>query len=159
MLLKNFISSCFIVLWKKALKNQYCRQTDMYVLPFRFLLYFLQGKIKKQENLWLNFPKCNGYWFREKKKLDNWKLFIVKCITSFRVTRHVISILRLFWRLFELYVSTYFVQDQAIFFQFLPICWNNSYMMMKSTKMETSFIFSDVWVLLMLGCPVVDKWY
>ena len=95
----------FYCTMKKALKNQYCRQTDMYVLPFRFLLYFLQGKIKKQENLWLNFPKCNGYWFREKKNwttessLSSSGLHLLELQDTIYV-----SILRLFWRLFELYV-------------------------------------------------------
>ena len=41
--------------------------------PFKFFLLSSREKIKKQENLWLNFPKCNGYWFREKKKIGQLK--------------------------------------------------------------------------------------
>ena len=58
---------------KKALENQYCRQTDMYVLPFRFFNTFFRGRSKNKKIYGSIFQSVTdiGLVSREEKKLDN----------------------------------------------------------------------------------------
>ena len=95
-------------------------QTESHLL--NFFLLSSREKIKKQENLWLNFPKCNGYWFREKKWTTEAGSLSSKYYIFYSYKTRCIDF-TFVWPITYLKYE----RDQAqFFFNFYPKTWKNN---------------------------------